>query len=60
MVVALQHQMLAIRGAIEAEQPGGILLLIESLLLAILPAAQLPGAQGVALVGDGVEGATIL
>ena len=59
MVVALQDEVTLVRGAIEAEQPGGIGLLVHQRLLACLPGPQLPGAQGVALVGDRIEGLAI-
>ncbi len=59
MVVALQQQVAPIRGAIEAQQPGGVRLLVDLLLLASAPGPQLPGAQGAGFVGDGVEGLAI-
>ena len=59
VVVALQHQVAVVRGAIEAEQPGGIGLLVHQRLLAVLPGPQLPGAQGAGFVGNGVEGLAI-
>ncbi|MNH06085.1 hypothetical protein D3C79_654400 [compost metagenome] len=59
MVVALQDEVAPVRGAIEAEQPGGVGLLMHECFLAVLPGPQLPGAQGVALVGEGVEGTAI-